>query len=131
MDESALLKALSSAPGGVALAAVLVVVLYKVLARMAERYVSELDKASERQERAADRHVAALDRVCAAVAEHTRVDLEHHAAVRETVVRLEAKVDTALGITPTGGHPRVEADADFSADRPPSRPRRQIRRRDV
>lgn len=128
MDENALIKLLGSAPGGVALAAVLVAVLYKLLARMADRYIASMDKAEVLRSAASDRHVAALDRMAAAVAEHTKIDLEHHADVKQAIVRVEAKVDTALGITPTGGHPRVEPDPDFTAERPESRPRRRIRR---
>lgn len=76
MDDAAILKAITSAPAGVALASVLVYVLYRVLSRVAERWI------------------AALDRVSASVDAHTRVDLEHHAEVREAVVRLETKLDS-------------------------------------
>ncbi len=80
MDEATIIKALSSAPSGVALAAVLVLVLYRVLSRVAER------------------HIAALDRVSIAVSEHTKVDLEHHAEVKEAIVRVGARVDTAFDL---------------------------------
>ena len=132
MDETLLLKLLGSAPGGVALAAVLVFVLYRVLSSMAARYIEAMREAAKQHvealDRSSERQSAALERVVTSVTEHTRVDLEHHAIVKETIVRLEAKVDTALGlprITPTGGHPRQ--DPDYAADRPPSRPRRRQR----
>ena len=131
MDEALLLKLLGSAPGGVALAAVLVFVLYRVLSSMAARYIEAMREAAKQHvealDRSSERQSAALERVVTSVTEHTRVDLEHHAIVKETIVRLEAKVDTALGITPTGGYPRQDPDPDFGVDRPPSRPRRKAR----
>lgn len=107
MDEATLIKVLSSLPGGVALAAVLVLVLYRVMIKVI------------------DRSIAALDRVATAVDKHTEVDIAHHNKTNESIIRLDAKIDTALGMTPTGGHPRQ--DPDFDTDRPPSRPRRRIR----
>lgn len=95
MTEEAIVKALSSAPGGVVLAAALVFVLYKVLSKVADRYI------------------AALDRLSTAVTEHTAIDLKHHAEVRESVVRLETKVDSAIDWrdrTPSERMRRVEID---------------------
>jgi hypothetical protein len=80
VDEASLIKALSSTPGGVGLAVVFALILYKVASRIAERMI------------------AALDRVAAKVEEHTTKDLEHHAEVREAVVRLEAKLDERLAM---------------------------------
>lgn len=50
--------------------------------------------------------IASVKELAAAIAEHTRVDLEHHAEVRETVVRLEARLDTLLEVTPVHGTKR-------------------------
>lgn len=89
MDETAIIKALGSAPGGVALAAVLVLVLYKVLSKASDRYIAALDRVAAGQ---GDLKDALKD----ALKEHTATDLEHHGEVREAVVRLETKVDSAL-----------------------------------
>lgn len=102
MDDAAILKAITSAPAGVALASVLVYVLYRVLSRVAERWI------------------AALDRVSASVDAHTRVDLEHHAEVREAVVRLETKLDSQQNWrdrTPTERPQRVDLDEDTGEQR--------------
>jgi hypothetical protein len=53
------------------------------------------------------RMVAALDRVASRLDEHTKTDLEHHAEVKEAVVRMDAKVEAALNearrMTPAQG----------------------------
>lgn len=74
MDET-LLKALGSAVGGGVVSGALLLILYKVGARIVERLI------------------AAIDRIATSVDAHTKIDLEHHAEVREAVVRLEAKFD--------------------------------------
>ena len=50
----------------------------------------------EADERAVDRQVATVDRLAASVNDHTAKDLAHHAEVKQSIVRLEAKVDAAL-----------------------------------
>ena len=78
MDESKLIQALGSALGGGVVSGALLLILYKVFSRIAERMI------------------AAIDRIAANVTEHTTKDLEHHAEVREAVVRVETKLDSAL-----------------------------------
>lgn len=60
------------------------------------------------------RMVRALDRVATKVDEHTTTDLSHHADVKESVVRLEGKVDAALDWqerTPVEGTRRTRTGA--------------------
>ena len=78
MEELKLSSAIGNAIGTGAATGVLLLILWKVISKVAERWI------------------ASLDGIAKAVNDHTRVDLEHHASVRETVVRLEAKVDSAL-----------------------------------
>jgi hypothetical protein len=47
--------------------------------------------------RMTDRQVAAIDRVSATVSDHTVRDIAAQAEVKEAIVRVEAKVDSALG----------------------------------
>jgi hypothetical protein len=89
MDELKLSQILGNALGtGTAVAAVLLI-LWRVLSRVADRYL------------------VALDNVSKGLADHTRTDLAHHAEVRESiianhaglreaVVRVETKLDSAL-----------------------------------
>lgn len=44
------------------------------------------------------------------IREHTAKDLEHHAEVRETVVRMEARLDTLLEVTPVEGMRRTRTN---------------------
>lgn len=97
MEELKLSTALGNALGTGTAVAVVLLILWKVLARIVERWIATLDGVSK------------------AVADHTRVDLEHHAEVREAVVRVEAKVDSALDWqrrTPSQGFTRVPPDDD-------------------
>lgn len=59
---------------------------------------------------AIDRLVAKIDdliqRVDAKIDEHTRIDIEHHADVREEIIGLRSRIDTALELTPVEGHRR-------------------------
>ncbi len=77
MEETKLIQVLGGALGGGALAGALLLIVYRITSRVVERMI------------------AGLDRVAAAVDAHTKVDLEHHAEVRESVIRLEAKFDSA------------------------------------
>lgn len=63
----------------------------------------------EAEIRITDRQVAAIDRIAARVDEHTAKDLAHHADVREAVVRVEAKVDSALAWQDRSGTVMSEA----------------------
>lgn len=47
-----------------------------------------------------NRIVLALDRLIEKLDEHTKTDVAHHAAVREEMVALSTRIDTALDITP-------------------------------
>lgn len=75
MDEFKLSQVIGNAIGGGVVAGALILVLWRVLSRVADRFI------------------AALDKIAASVSEHTKVDLEHHAKVHEEVVRLGARVD--------------------------------------
>lgn len=77
MDETKIVQVLGGAVGGGALAGALLLILYRMTSRIVERMI------------------AALDRVALSVDEHTKTDLAHHAEVKESVVRLEAKFDSA------------------------------------
>lgn len=46
------------------------------------------------------RMVAAIDRIGTKVDNHTTVDIAHHAEVREELVAMSARIDTALDLTP-------------------------------
>jgi hypothetical protein len=76
MDETKIIQVLGGAVGGGALAGALLLILYRMTSRVVERMI------------------AALDRVAAAVDGHTKVDLEHHAEVKTSIVRLETKFDS-------------------------------------
>lgn len=77
MEETKLIQVLGGALGGGALAGALLLILYRITSRVVERMI------------------AALDRVAVEVREHTAKDLEHHRDVKETIVRLDAKFDSA------------------------------------
>lgn len=77
MDETKLIQVLGGALGGGALAGALLLIVYRMTSRVVERMI------------------AALDRVAVEVRDHTKADLEHHAEVKESVVRLEVKFDSA------------------------------------
>lgn len=114
VDELKLSTALGNALGTGTAVAVVLLILWKVLARIVERWITTLDGVSK------------------AVADHTRVDLEHHAEVREAVVRVEAKVDAALDWqqrSPSETFARVEPESTRATtatdrDRTPSERRR-------
>lgn len=78
MDDGKLIGMLGSALGTGTGLAVVLLILWRLLMRVAERWI------------------AALDRIASSVDNHTKVDLEHHADVKEAVIRLDAKVDAAL-----------------------------------
>jgi hypothetical protein len=78
MDDGKLVSMLGNALGTGTGLAVTLLILWRVIVKIVERWI------------------AALDRIAVAVSEHTKTDLEHHAAVREAVIRLDAKVDAAL-----------------------------------
>lgn len=78
MDENKLISVIGNAVGGGVVAGALILVLWRVFSRIADRFI------------------ASFDRFAAALAEHTEKDLEHHATVQSAVVRVEAKVDAAL-----------------------------------
>lgn len=78
MDEKSLYAFLGQLVGGGAVAGALVFVLWKVLSKVADRFILALDALSTR------------------ITEHTTKDLEHHAEVKASVVRLEGKMDGIL-----------------------------------
>jgi hypothetical protein len=110
MDEIKLAGILANALGTGAATAAVLIILWRVLSRIAERWIAALDSVTK--------GMAALDdSVDKSLREHTATDLAHHADVKESVVRVEAKLDSALDWldrTPVG-------------DRPASKPRRAIR----
>jgi hypothetical protein len=78
VDDGKLASMLGNALGTGTGLAVTLLILWRVLSRMAERWI------------------AALDRIADRVDAHTKVDVEHHQQVKESVVRVEAKVDAAM-----------------------------------
>lgn len=81
MTNDLIVKAIASTGvGGMAL-----FVLYKVLMRVADRFIAALDGIT-----------ASLKATDKTIADHTEKDLAHHAEVREAVVRLDAKVDSVI-----------------------------------
>lgn len=109
-----LLKALGSAVGGGVVSGALLLILYRVGSRIVERLI------------------AAIDRLATQVTDHTKVDLQHHADVREAIVRVEAKVDAVLDErerTPVEGFPRpsLEDSQTRRRTRTPIRPIRPPR----
>lgn len=78
MDEVKIANILGNALGTGAATAVVLIILWKVLAAIAERWIK------------------ALDNVTATLTDHTTKDLAHHAEVKEAVVRVDAKLDAAL-----------------------------------
>jgi len=80
----------------------------------------------ESDARLGDRHVAAIDRINATVNDHTTRDIAAQAEVKQAVVRVEAKFDTALGWIDRERTPVGDVD---SLDRPPSEHSERRRRR--
>ena len=77
MDD-ALIHALTNLGGTAAVVVGVVYIAWKVIARIMERMIAAIDAAAQR------------------IAEHTTKDLEHHAEVKEAVIRLEGKMDGIL-----------------------------------
>jgi hypothetical protein len=75
VDDSKLVAMLSNALGTGGGLAVAMLVLWRVLSRMVERWIAALDRISDR------------------VDVHTRTDQEYHAEVKEEIIRLAAKFD--------------------------------------
>lgn len=76
MDETKLAAMIGNALGTGAAVAVLLLILWRVLRGIVERWI------------------VTLDRVATEVREHTKADLEHHAEVKTSIVRLETKFDS-------------------------------------
>jgi hypothetical protein len=59
---------------------------------------------------AVDRLIAKVDalgvRLEDKITDHTRIDVEHHNEVREEIIALRSRIDTALELTPVEGHRR-------------------------
>lgn len=57
---------------------------------------------------------------------HTRIDIEHHAEVREEIIALRSRIDTALELTPVEGHRRQTPSRGVPQGYyPPARPKTQ------
>lgn len=67
----------------------LILLLGKVLLKAFDRLIVAIDKLGDR-----------IGKIEDAVHEHTAKDLEHHAEVQATILRVESRVDTALDLTP-------------------------------
>lgn len=106
MDDSKLVSMLGNALGTGTGLAVTLLILWRVISRIAERWIS------------------ALDRIALAVDIHTKSDLAAHAEVRETVIRLDAKIDAALDWRE---RPPVEDIPSPSQRRDPTSERRRLR----
>lgn len=101
MESADLLKLL----GGGGVSAALLLVIYKAFLYLIREWVR-----AQKEEMA--RIVDVIKELVVVVRAHTTTDLEHHAEVKEAVIRLEAKVDQALDgfvttLTPIHGVPAI------------------------
>jgi hypothetical protein len=85
MSMAEIIKVLSQYGLGAIFAGILGWVLYKVGLRMIA---------------AIDRLIARIDGLDEKIDEHTKADIEHHGKVREEIIGLRTRIDTALELTP-------------------------------
>lgn len=85
MTDTDIVKAIGSAVGGGAVAGALLLILYRITQRIVERFIAAIDRIAVKVDgieiKASERHAESAER---------------HAAVREELVKLDAKVSTAI-----------------------------------